>query len=150
MSNAIKYTKKGIVRVDAVCDTNSLKISVVDTGVGIEPSRVAGLFNAFTKIMRNREMNQEGVGLGLSISKNLAKALGGDITVESLLGVGSKFIVIIPLKRNKRDRKTFLEQKVRDTSAYNSSQHQQPGPSPYHVSSLAELGDDQIKGRNFE
>jgi signal transduction histidine kinase len=116
MSNAIKYTKKGFVRVDAACDTNSLKISVVDTGVGIEPSRVAGLFNAFTKIMRNREMNQEGVGLGLSISKNLAKALGGDISVESLLGVGSKFTVIIPLKRNKRDRKTILEQKLRDTS----------------------------------
>jgi signal transduction histidine kinase len=116
MSNAIKYTKKGFVRVDAACDTNSLKISVFDTGVGIEPPRVAGLFNAFTKIMRNREMNQEGVGLGLSISKNLAKALGGDISVESLLGVGSKFTVIIPLKRNKRDRKTILEQKLRDTS----------------------------------
>lgn len=55
--------------------------------------------------------------MGLSISKNLAKALGGDITVESLLGVGSKFIVIIPLKKNKWDRKTLIEQKVRDTSA---------------------------------
>ena len=67
--------------------------------------------------MRFREMNQEGVGLGLSISKNLAKALGGDIFAESLLGVGSKFTVIIPIKLNKREQKSFLDRKIRGTSA---------------------------------
>ena len=98
MSNALKYTKQGFVRVEAISESNNIRITVVDTGVGIEASRIPGLFNAFTKIMRYREMNQEGVGLGLSISKNLAKALSGDITVDSLVGVGSKFTVVLPFK----------------------------------------------------
>ena len=54
-----------------------------DTGVGIHPHRVKNLFTAFTKIMRNRELNQDGVGLGLVVSKNLALAMGGDIKVKS-------------------------------------------------------------------
>jgi len=57
MSNAIKYTKKGFVRIDASCDLSKIKVDVVDTGVGIEPSKLSGLFNAFTKITRYREMN---------------------------------------------------------------------------------------------
>ena len=102
MSNAIKYTKKGFVRIDASCDLSKIKVDVVDTGVGIEPSKLSGLFNAFTKITRYREMNQEGVGLGLSISKNLANALDGDISVESLIGVGSKFTLTLPYKLSRR------------------------------------------------
>lgn len=54
------------------------------------------LFTAFTKIMSNRHLNQEGVGLGLTISSNIAKALGGEITVSSQLRVGSTFILRIP------------------------------------------------------
>ncbi len=57
ISNAIKYTKKGFVRIEADCDIENILICVVDTGVGIDPSRIPILFNAFTKIMRNREMN---------------------------------------------------------------------------------------------
>lgn len=57
------------------------------------------LFNTFTKINDNRELNKEGVGLGLTISKNLANALGGDITVESEIGKGSIFTLEIPTYR---------------------------------------------------
>ena len=77
---------------------------MVDTGVGIDPTRIPNLFKAFTKIMQNREMNKEGVGLGLTISKNLAKAMGGDITVDSLVGVGSKFNVCLPYKVPRKER----------------------------------------------
>ena len=56
---------------------------VRDTGVGIESDRIEGLFTAFTKVMRHRELNQHGVGLGLTICKNLSEALGGKIGVES-------------------------------------------------------------------
>ena len=58
---------------------------------------MGNLFTNFTKIMKNRELNHEGVGLGLTISKNLAKALGGDIYVQSEIGVGSSFTLKIPV-----------------------------------------------------
>jgi signal transduction histidine kinase len=51
--------------------------------------------------MQNRELNLEGVGLGLTICKNLANALSGDISVESIVGVGSKFILSLPLRIKK-------------------------------------------------
>lgn len=55
----------------------------MDSGVGMNPSQISKLFSAFTKFKTNRHLNKEGVGLGLTISKNLSKALGGDITVRS-------------------------------------------------------------------
>ncbi len=54
------------------------------------------LFTAFTKISKDRHLNKEGVGLGLAISKNLAVAFGGDIEVESEVGKGSSFTLVIP------------------------------------------------------
>jgi chemotaxis protein histidine kinase CheA len=58
------------------------------------------LFNTFTKIDRYRDLNKEGVGLGLVICKNLVEALGGNIKVESSVGKGSKFILEIPENPN--------------------------------------------------
>ena len=100
ISNAIKYTQHGFVRV--ICaqepEKGLVKFIVEDTGVGIEKEQIESLFTAFTKIMTNRNLNKQGVGLGLTISKNLAIALGGDINVESYLGAGSKFTVLLPLE----------------------------------------------------
>ena len=55
------------------------------------------MFTNFTKIMDNRELNKEGVGLGLTISRNIANALGGDIEVQSMIGRGSNFILSLPI-----------------------------------------------------
>ena len=71
-------------------------ISVADTGVGMDNDQIDMLFQNFTKFKTDRKMNQEGVGLGLSISRNIARALGGDIKVESEQGKGSKFTLSIP------------------------------------------------------
>jgi signal transduction histidine kinase len=62
--------------------------------------------------MKNRELNHEGVGLGLTISKNLAKALGGDIYVQSQIGVGSSFTLKIPVifVTEKKDRSDSQEE----------------------------------------
>ncbi len=62
--------------------------------------QVSSLFTNFTKIMDHRELNKEGVGLGLTISKNIANALGGDIKVQSKIGRGSNFVLSLPLHRN--------------------------------------------------
>ena len=79
ISNAIKYTKTGFVKVEArpMKEEQKISISVIDSGVGIEKKKLNGLFSAFNKIMRNRELNLDGVGLGLTICKNLAVAMGG-------------------------------------------------------------------------
>lgn len=73
---------------------------------------MGNLFTNFTKIMKNRELNHEGVGLGLTISKNLAKALGGDIYVQSQIGVGSSFTLKIPVVfvTEKKDRSDSQEE----------------------------------------
>ena len=99
VSNALKYTNQGSVTVEAVVEEAKIRLSVRDTGVGIQPSKLGSLFTAFTKIKLNRELNTEGVGLGLTISKNISTAMGGDISVQSTLGRGSVFSVTLPLSR---------------------------------------------------
>lgn len=85
LSNAIKYTQKGEVRAEATYDTarQTIEISIIDTGVGIEHEKLATLFSAFTKVQRFRNLNKEGVGLGLVICKNITEALGGIISVST-------------------------------------------------------------------
>ena len=85
ISNAIKYTISGHVKITALHSKNSNKIelSVSDTGTGIEENDLKDLFSVFTKIMKNRSLNKEGCGLGLTISRNIATALNGDLTVSS-------------------------------------------------------------------
>jgi hypothetical protein len=78
---------------------------------------MGNLFTNFTKIMKNRELNHEGVGLGLTISKNLAKALGGDISAQSQIGIGSTFTLKIPVKFVSVETyiKEYLEKEQKET-----------------------------------
>ncbi len=98
VSNAIKYTQVGHVIIKGSIDRRRklIQIIVQDSGVGMTKKQVKNLFQKFTKIMDFRELNKDGVGLGLTISKNLAQAFGGDIQVESKVGVGSFFILSLP------------------------------------------------------
>ncbi|CDW81611.1 histidine kinase-dna gyrase b-and hsp90-like domain containing protein [Stylonychia lemnae] len=101
ISNSIKYTNEGFVKIVGDIDSNhNVQLKVIDTGVGMDKAQVKQLFTPFTKIMSNRHLNREGVGLGLTISKNLANALGGDILVESQVNKGSIFSVILPGQDN--------------------------------------------------
>ena len=101
ISNAIKYTSRGFVKISTEVDnfSNTLNMCVQDSGVGIPADNLKTIFTPFAKILKNRKLNREGVGLGLAVSKNLALALGGDIHVESTEGVGTKFTLILPFKR---------------------------------------------------
>ena len=98
ISNAIKYTKEGEVAVETELNKKEKTMTTIirDTGVGMTQDQMTHLFTNYTKIINNRELNREGVGLGLTISKNLAKALGGDIFATSSIGIGSSFTLKIP------------------------------------------------------
>jgi signal transduction histidine kinase len=76
-------------------ESKQIVFKVEDTGVGIERDELDTLFSLFTKINSNRNLNKQGCGLGLMISKKLAEALGGDIVVDSVKGRGSTFSLII-------------------------------------------------------
>ena len=97
INNAIKYTHKGSVTTDVMYDfkSNRLKITVEDTGVGIRKEDIGKLFEAFQRLDENKNKTIEGTGLGLRITQQLVEMMGGNISVESEYGVGSKFSVEI-------------------------------------------------------
>lgn len=95
VSNAIKFTPEGSVRVVVRYETRArpprLIIDVVDTGIGIAPESAPGLFQAFEQGDASMSRRFGGTGLGLAICRPLARALGGDISVLSIVGEGSTF-----------------------------------------------------------
>ncbi len=98
-SNAIKFTETGKVRVELVLsqiesDTWTT-FNVVDTGAGIRPEDLAKLFQAFERIETAGGRRQVGTGLGLHLSEKLAGLLGGRIEVDSKVGVGSTFRLML-------------------------------------------------------
>ena len=95
LSNAIKFTKKGTVKVGVVYAVNTMTIRIHDTGTGMSEEQVKRIFAPFSRL-ENAD-TQEGFGLGLSIAKALAELLGGRIDVESHVGFGSQFTVTIPV-----------------------------------------------------
>jgi len=97
ISNAIKFTQYGEVRVSAVQEGTHVTFAVKDTGVGIEEQHHAALFQDFVQIDSPMQKRFRGTGLGLSLSKRLAELLGGTVGVQSTLGVGSTFFVSIPV-----------------------------------------------------
>ncbi|TNV84471.1 hypothetical protein FGO68_gene10371 [Halteria grandinella] len=103
LSNAIKYTEKGFVKINTEQRGSQIIIAIQDSGVGMTEAQICLLFQNFTKFMKNRHMNKEGVGLGLTISQNIAKALGGNINVHSLPGAGSTFILSVPFSNNQNN-----------------------------------------------
>jgi signal transduction histidine kinase len=96
VSNAVKFTEQGEVRVLAECASGALEIHVIDTGIGLEPEQQARLFEEFYQVQNNERDRRKGFGLGLAISRRLTRQLGGDIEVESSLGRGSRFSILLP------------------------------------------------------
>jgi len=100
VGNAIKFTDHGSITVRAEVAGSRLRVAVRDTGVGIPENRLASLFDAFTQVGEPSGGGPRpgGTGLGLSISRRLARMMGGDLHVESAPGVGSTFMLEIPLE----------------------------------------------------
>jgi len=98
INNAIKFTDKGAVKIECSISEQRIITKVIDTGIGIKADDMAKLFKPFSQIDTGLTRNHDGTGLGLSICKKLVEKLGGTITVESKLGVGSTFTVTLPIK----------------------------------------------------
>ena len=96
VSNAIKYTDEGEVRVGITVMNGWMTLSVSDTGCGMTPEELQSVFNAFTRLPGAQ--GKEGVGLGLTITREIVTLLGGRINVASTKGKGTTFRVCLPVK----------------------------------------------------
>ena len=97
LSNAIKYTKKGKVKVTAQTKGKFASVTIEDTGVGMSEDELRSVFTRFFRSDDSYVRKTTGTGLGLSIAKATVERHNGDIRIESELGVGTKFEVILPL-----------------------------------------------------
>lgn len=99
IDNAIKYTPEGgTVIINQFTRNNEITIEVIDNGVGIPKEDQDKIFQRFYRVDKARSRSVGGTGLGLAITKHIVNSLQGNISVESKLGEGSKFIVTIPTK----------------------------------------------------
>ena len=132
VGNAIKYTDKGEVRVGVNIANRQLSISVKDTGCGMTPDELQTVFNAFTRLPGAQ--GKEGVGLGLTITREIVTLLGGNIRVQSTKGKGSTFTVSLPVKivtnqgvhqQNKQTKGVHLSQVHQQNQQSKQQLHQQ-------------------------
>jgi signal transduction histidine kinase len=97
LTNAVKFTDSG-GHVQLSCESRDgwVLIAVRDTGVGIPAAKLEAIFDPFVQVDTNYTRTREGIGLGLAISRDLARGMGGDLTVESTVGFGSTFTLALP------------------------------------------------------
>jgi len=97
LSNAIKYTSaSGTITVKCGASADAASISVTDTGRGVPKEKLEAIFEPFVQLGRSLSSAHEGMGLGLSISRDLARAMSGDLIVISKVGEGSTFTLVLP------------------------------------------------------
>ena len=99
ISNALKFTPEGEVRVSArMLDADHVEFAVSDTGIGIAPEHIPNLFADFVQLDVRLQKRLRGTGLGLSLARKFSEMLGGRVAVESELGKGSRFSVVLPVR----------------------------------------------------
>jgi PAS domain S-box-containing protein len=97
LTNAVKFTEPGgRIVLDWTADKGCVRVCVSDTGVGIAAERLEWIFEPFVQVNRQLTAGTEGIGLGLTISRDIARAMGGELSVRSAPGEGSTFTVTMP------------------------------------------------------
>lgn len=96
LSNAVKFTHTGTITITAYSHNSTIVMAVADTGIGIPEEALARIFEEFRQVDSSTTREYGGTGLGLAISLQFARLMGGDITVQSTVGVGSTFTMTLP------------------------------------------------------
>ncbi|MEW5927270.1 MAG: GAF domain-containing protein [Gemmatimonadota bacterium] len=96
LSNAVKFTDAGTVEITAEAPDGAAVFRVRDTGIGIPPEQLERVFEPFTQVESSPTRRFGGTGLGLSVSRRLARLLGGDLAAQSVPGEGSAFTLVLP------------------------------------------------------
>jgi len=97
LGNAIKFTERGHVDLKVELDDGVVHLVVIDTGIGIAEDRLQKIFDPFSQADASMTRRFGGTGLGTTIARQLVELMGGRISVESTLGVGSRFHIHVPL-----------------------------------------------------
>ncbi|MDQ3673464.1 MAG: HAMP domain-containing histidine kinase [Gemmatimonadota bacterium] len=97
LSNAVKFTDRGEVRLTSAVRNGTLEIRIADTGVGIDAAHIEHVFEPFWQLEQSATRKSGGTGLGLSVTRKLARLLGGEVTVASRVGAGTTFLLKLPL-----------------------------------------------------
>jgi signal transduction histidine kinase/PAS domain-containing protein len=105
LTNAAKFTETGAVDLSVEADDGGISITVSDTGIGIAPDQMEGIFEAFRQVEQGTTRRAGGTGIGLSISRQLAGLLGGELSVESVPEHGSTFTLRLPTESTATGKK---------------------------------------------
>jgi signal transduction histidine kinase len=118
IGNALKFTERGHVRIAAVMrDSGDIVVVCEDTGKGIMPSALDRIFEPFEQEDTTDSRNHAGLGLGLAISREIIRKLGGDITVQSVPSCGSTFYITLPVNHQPAGDRTSVEGECRTPTA---------------------------------
>lgn len=97
VDNAVKFTEQGMVSVISEARPDGLALTVVDSGIGIGPELMPAIFDDFIQVDNRERDSRRGIGLGLGFARRLATRIGGRLSVESRLGGGSRFTLLLPV-----------------------------------------------------
>jgi signal transduction histidine kinase/CheY-like chemotaxis protein len=163
LSNAVKYTREGYIIFTVTGEFEGedriiLRCSVEDTGIGIKPEDMDKLFGQFVQVDTYTNRGIEGTGLGLVISRNLSRLMGGDITVESRYGEGSVFTAVLPQQVLDRtpfavverpETKAVLVRESRKVYAESLAYTLNSLAVPFHVSDTDEDFYQELEGGSY-
>ena len=148
VNNAIKFTEQGYVKISARPilkeDKPFIEFEVADTGIGIPADKLNTIFDAFVQADGSTTRKYGGTGLGLTITRQLASLMGGDISVESEVGKGSKFRLVVPA--NTADGQHNKSENLEDISGHN---HQQQSETEISFSGRILVAEDSLTNQTL-
>ena len=121
VSNAVRYTVEGTIRIEATAHNGVVRIAVVDSGLGIAPEQLALVFDRFARAEPSRSREFGGAGLGLAIARMLVELQGGSLQASSVLGAGSCFTVELPVAPAVPDEVRAPDSETRRVPAHRSA-----------------------------